>query len=55
MVRSIFRKLLTELGMQTEDAKRNLMGEMFNFDKSSHHKSCVGKYRLKTSDQHTRY
>ena len=31
MVRSIFRKLLTELGIRTEDAECNLMGEMCNF------------------------
>ena len=31
MVGSIFRKLLTELGIQTEDAQCNLMGEMCNF------------------------
>ena len=31
MVGSMFRKLLTELGIRTEDAECNLMGEMFNF------------------------
>ena len=31
MVGSIFRKLLTELGKQTEDAECNLMGEIGNF------------------------
>ena len=31
MVGSIFRNLFTELGIQTEDVKCNLMGEMCNF------------------------
>ena len=31
MVGSIFRKLLTELGIRTEDTECNLMGKMFNF------------------------
>ena len=31
MVGSIFRKLLTELGIRTEDAECNLMGERCNF------------------------
>ena len=31
MVESIFRKFVTELGIRTEDAKCNLMGEMFSF------------------------
>ena len=31
MVGSIFRKLLTELGIQTEDAECNLMEEISNF------------------------
>ena len=30
MVGSIFRKLLTRLGIRTEDGECNLMGEMFN-------------------------
>ena len=31
MVGSIFQKLLTELGLRTEDAECNLMGEICNF------------------------
>ena len=31
MVRSISRKLLTELGIRTEDAECNLMGNKCNF------------------------
>ena len=31
MVGSMFRKLLTELGIRTKDAECNLMGEMCNF------------------------
>ena len=31
MVGSIFRKVLTVLGIQTEDAESSLIGEMFNF------------------------
>ena len=31
MVGSMFRKVLTVLEMQTEDAESNLIGEMFNF------------------------
>ena len=31
MIGSIFRKLLTEQGMQTEDAKCNQIGEICNF------------------------
>ena len=31
MVESIFRKLLTEVGILTEDAKCNMMGEICNF------------------------
>ena len=31
MVGSIFQKLLTELGIQTEDAEYHLMGEICNF------------------------
>ena len=32
MVGTIFRKLLTELGIRTEDTECNLMGEMCHFD-----------------------
>ena len=31
MVGSIFQKLLTELGIRTEDVECNLMGEICNF------------------------
>ena len=31
MVGSIFQNLLTELGIQTEDAECSLIGKMFNF------------------------
>ena len=35
IVGSIFRKLLTELGIQIEDAECNLMGEICNFENST--------------------
>ena len=44
MVGSISRKLLTELGIRTEDAECKLII-----------KSCVGKYHPMTSNQHTGY
>ena len=36
---SMFLKLLTKLGIQTEDADFNLMGEMFTFAYLAHKKS----------------
>ena len=56
MVGSISRKLLTELGIQTEDAECKLMGDKCNFVIFVLIiKSCVGKYHPKTSNQHTGY
>ena len=56
MVGSISRKLLTELGIRTEDAECKLMGDKCNFVIFVLIiKSCVGKYQPKTSNQHTRY
>ena len=54
MVGSIFRKLLTSLGIRIEDAECNLMGEMSNFA------NLVlilphGKFHPKTSNQHIGY
>ena len=54
MVGSISRKLLTELGIRTEDAECKLMGDKCNFVIFVLIiKSCVGKYHPKTSNQHT--
>ena len=56
MVGDISRKLLTELGIQTEDAECKLMGDKFNFVIFVLIiKSCVGKYHPKTNNQHTGY
>ena len=56
MVGSISRKLLTELGIRTEDAECKLMGDKCNFVIFVLIiKSCVGKYHPKTSNQHTGY
>ena len=56
MVGSISRKLLTELGIRTEDAECKLMGDKCNFVIFVLIiKSCVGKYHPKTSNQHTCY
>ena len=56
MVGSISRKLLTELGIRTEDAECKLMGDKCNFVIFVLIiKSCVGKYHSKTSNQHTGY
>ena len=56
MVGSISRKLLTELGIRTEDAECKLMGDKCNFVIFVLIiKSCLGKYHPKTSNQHTGY
>ena len=56
LVGSISRKLLTELGIRTEDAECKLMGDKCNFVIFVLIiKSCVGKYHPKTSNQHTGY
>ena len=56
MVGSISQKLLTELGILTEDAKCKLMGDKCNFVIFVLIiKSCVGKYHPKTSNQHNGY
>ena len=56
MVGSISRKLLTELGIRTEDAECKLMGDKCNFVIFVLIiKSCVGKYHPKTSNQHDGY
>ena len=56
MVGSISRKLLTELGIRTEDAECKLMGDKCNFViLVLIIKSCVGEYHPKTSNQHTGY
>ena len=56
MVGSISRKLLTELGIRTEDAECKLMGDKCYFVIFVLIiKSCVGKYHPKTSNQHTGY
>ena len=56
MVGSISRKLLTELGIRTEDAECKLMGDKCIFViYVLIIKSCVGKYHPKTSNQHTGY
>ena len=55
MVGSISRKLLTELGIRTEDAECKLMGDKCNFVIFVLIKSCVGKYHPKTSNQHNGY
>ena len=55
MVGSISRKLLTELGMRTEDAECKLMGDKCIVIFVLIIKSCVGKYHPKTSNQHTGY
>ena len=56
MVGSISRKLLTELGIRTEDAECKLMGDKCNFVIFVLIiKSFVGKYHPKTSNQHTGY
>ena len=44
MVGSIFRNLLTELGIRTKDAECNLIRKMLILRFSSYRKSCVGKY-----------
>ena len=50
------RKLLIELGIQTEDAECKLMGDKCNFVIFVLIiESCVGKYHPKTSNQHTGY
>ena len=54
MVGSKSRKLLTELGIRTEDAECKLMGDKCNFVIFVLIiKSCVGKYHPKTSNQMT--
>ena len=55
MVGSMFRKLLTKLGQQTEDAECKLMGAIYNFVNLVLIISCVGKYHPKTSNRHTGY
>ena len=56
MVGSISQKLLTELGIRTEDAECKLMEDKCNFVFFVLIiKSCVGKYHPKTSNQHTGY
>ena len=56
MVGSISRKLLTELGILTEDAECKLMGDKCNFVIFVFIiKSYVGKYHPKTNNQHTGY
>ena len=56
MVGSISRKLLTELGIRTEDAECKLMGDKCNFVIFVLIiKGCVGTYHPKTSNQHTGY
>ena len=51
MVESIFSKLLTEIGIQTDDAECSLMGEICNFClSSSYHKSCMNLYHPKTKE-----
>ena len=56
MVGSISQKLLTELGIQTEDAECKLMGDKCNFDIFVLIiKSCLSKYHPKTSNQQTGY
>ena len=56
MVGSISRKLLTELGIRTEDAECKLMGDKCNFVIFVLIiKSCLSKYHPKTSNQHTGY
>ena len=56
MVGSISRKLLTELGIRTEDAECKLMGDKCNFVIFVLIiKSCMGMYHPKTSNQHTGY
>ena len=56
MVGSISRKLLTELGIRTEDAEGKLMGDKCNFVIFVLIIiGCVGKYHPKTSNQHTGY
>ena len=53
MVGSISRKLLTELGIRTEDAECKLMGDKCNFVIFVLIiKNCLGKYHPKTSNQH---
>ena len=55
MVGSISQKLLTELGIRTEDAECKLMGDKCNFVIFVRIiKSCVGNHS-KTSNQHTGY
>ena len=50
------RKLLTELGIRTEDAECKLMGDKCNFVIFVLIiKSFVGKYHPKTSNRHTGY
>ena len=53
MVGSTSLKLLTEVGIQTEDATCKLMGDKCNFVLII--KSCMGKYHPKTSNRHTGY
>ena len=56
MVGSISRKLLTELGIRTEDAECKLMRDKCSFvNLVLIIKSCVGKYHPMTSNQHTGY
>ena len=56
MVGSITQKLLTELGIGTDDGERKLMGDKCNFVIFVLIiTSCVGKYHPKTSNQHTCY
>ena len=56
MVGSISRKLLSEQGIQTEDAECKLMGDKCNFVIFVLIiKSCVDKYHPKTSNQHNGY
>ena len=56
MVGSISRKLLTELGIRTEDTECKLMGDKCNFVIFVLIiKSWLGKYHPKTSNQHTGY
>ena len=56
MVGSISQKLLTELGIRTEDAECKLMGDICIFVIFVLIiKTCVGKYNPKTTNQHTGY
>ena len=55
MVGGKSRKLLTELEIQTEDAKCKLMGDICNFVNLVLIIKGVGKHHPKTSNPHTGY